>query len=933
MTAERMPRVIEVELLGPPRVLRDGALVAFDTRKAVALLAHLSVTARSRPRDALADLLWPGSDVARARGALRRTLSSVRSAVGAELVEATRDHVRLVRGPGLVVDVDVFRSLRESSPQRAVDLFRGDFMEGFALRDSPTFDDWARGEAEGLRQELVAALAILTRRRESGGDRRGALDAARRWLAADPLHEPAHQALIRLYAEAGDRAAAMTQYRECVRTLSRELGVPPLTETTNLYEAVNRGTYASTAPPPEVRSATPSVASVPSQGPALEPSLVGRMPEMAALRAAYDSLDGGGGVVLVEGEAGIGKTRLVEDFLATLRVSGVQVLEARAFQEESGLAYGPICDALRHRLRSGREWVLGVDDRTLGEAARLLPELLERSRPPEPLPAGPGAHSRFLSAVWDTLVSAAEGPKPGVLFLDDAHWADDATIALLAFGLRRLTDRPLVLVMAGRTPYEHALRRAAAAAIVKGRGAVVHLERLSEATVGELLLATRGEDVSPTVAHQLWERTEGVPLFILEYLRTLDHVDEWPVPVGARELVRARLGPVTETARQTLSAAAVIGRSFDTDAVRLVSGRTEDETVTSLEELTGHGLLREGNLDYDFGHGLVRTLVYEETPLARRRLLHARAADLAGAPIAITARHLLLAGRERDAADAFRVAAEQAEAVFANTDALSHLRGALALGHPDVAGLQQQIGDLLTLSGDYRGAQSSLEAAAADSRPDQLPHVEHRLGRLHHRRGDYTLARAHLERALEGTQPDHLADRASITADLSLAAQAAGDAALARALATEAHVLAEEGPDLRALCQSYNLLGMLATLEGDLDESFSLLERSRELADQLGAPDLQVAALNNLALAHRADGGVSEALELTAAALELCTSTSADRHHEAALHNNLADLLHASGRSDESMFHLKRSVEIFAEVGEVGASAEPHPGIWKLVRW
>ncbi|MEO5610597.1 MAG: AAA family ATPase [Ornithinibacter sp.] len=931
-----MPRVIEVELLGPPRVLRDGVLVAFDTRKAVALLAHLSVTARPRPRDALADLLWSGGDIARARGALRRTLSSVRTAVGAELVEATRDHVRLVRGPGLVVDVDVFRSLRESSPQRAVDLFRGDFMEGFALRDSPTFDDWARGEAEGLRQELVAALSTLTQRRESGGDLLGALEAARRWLTADPLHEPAHQALIRLYAQAGDRAAALTQYRECVRTLSRELGVPPLTETTQLYEAVNRGTYVASSPSPQVRPATPSVVSVPSassQGLAPERSLVGRMPEMAALRAAYEAFGSGGGVVLVEGEAGIGKTRLVEDFLATLRMDGVQVLEARAFQEESGLAYGPVCDALRARLHSGHGWVSGVDDRTLGEAARLLPELLEGRRPPDALPGGPGAETRFLSAVWDTLVSAAEGPRPGILFLDDAQWADDATIALLAFGLRRLTDRRLVMVLAGRTPYEHALRRAGVAAVAKGRGSIVTVGRLSEADVGELLRATRGEDVPPAVVLQLWERSEGVPLFVLEYLRTLDHSGEWPVPAGARELVRARLGPVSETARQTLSAAAVIGRSFDSDAVRLVSGRTEDETVTSLEELVEHGLLREGSLDYDFGHGLVRTLVYEDTALARRRRLHARAAGLAAAPAAITARHLLLAGRERDAADAFRVAGEDAQAVFANTDALSHFRAALALGHPDVAGLQLQIGDLLTLSGDYSGAQASLEAAAADSSPDQLPQVEHRLGRLHHRRGDYALARAHLERALEGTPPGRPADRARITADLSLAAQAAGGGELARALATEAHALAEDGTDLRALCQSYNLLGMLATLEGDLADSFALLRRSRELADQLGAPDLQVAALNNLALAHRANGGVSEALELTAAALELCTTTSADRHHEAALHNNLADLLHACGRSDESMFHLKRSVEIFVEIGDVGAGADPSPGIWKLVRW
>ena len=921
-----MPRVIEVELLGPPRVVRDGELLAFDTRKAVALLAHLAVTARPRPRDALADLLWPDSDLEHARGALRRTLSSLRSAVGAASLETTRDHVRLVRGADLVVDVDAFRSSRALRPEEAVELFRGEFLEGFTLRDAPAFEDWARSEAENLRRELVAALAEVTQRRASTGDLRGALTVARRWVSLDPLHEPAHQAVIRLHADLGDRGAALTQYRECVRILSRELGVPPLTETTELYEAVTRDGYAAPAPPP----------TAPRSVPAPAPRLVGRSRELAELHAAYDALGPGGGVVVVEGEAGIGKTRLVEDFLATLRTQGVRVLEGRAFQDESGLAYGPVCDALRARLREGRDWLSGADDGALAEAARLVPDLVSRGRPPEPLATGPAAGTRFLSGVWDTLVFAADGPRPGVLFLDDAQWADDGTVALLAFGLRRPTDRPLLLVLTRRTPHEDALRRAVTTAVLDGRGVLVRLDRLPETAVAELLRdtpAAQVDEVDGDAARRLWERTEGVPLFVVEYLRARDLSGEWPVPAGVRDLLSARLGPLTETARQTLSAAAVIGRSFDTAAVRAVSGRTEEETVTSLEELMGHGLLREGSPDYDFGHGLVRALVYEKTTLARRRLLHGRAARLAGSPAAITARHLVLAGRESEAADAFRAAGIEAERVFANSDALSHLRAAMALGHPDVAGLQLRIGDLLTLAGDYAAAQGALEAAAADSGADLLAEVEHRLGRLHHRRGDYPLARSHLERALEATPRDRVADRARITADLSLAAQAAGEPEMARSLATAAQSLAEEGSDLRALCQSYNLLGMLATLEGDIAESVRLLGCSRDLADRLDAPDLQVAALNNLALAHRAADEITEALELTSAALKLCTSTSADRHHEAALHNNLADLLHACGRAEESMSHLKRSVEIFAEVGDSAAGAEPRPGIWRLVRW
>ncbi|MDP9293750.1 MAG: hypothetical protein M3O90_04870, partial [Actinomycetota bacterium] len=232
---------VKVRLLGPPRVERDGAPVAFDTRKAVALLAHLALADRPRPRDVLAELLWPEHDAEHARGALRRTLSTLRSAVGPEAVEATRDRVSLVRSGSLEIDVDRFRALAAAGDLKAaVAEFRGELLEGFGLRDAPGFEDWQRGEADSLRRELAAVLADHV---EATGD----LALARRWLELDPLHEPAHRALIRLYARSGDRAAALAQYRECVRTLSRELGVPPLAETTRLYEAISEGTVEGAA--------------------------------------------------------------------------------------------------------------------------------------------------------------------------------------------------------------------------------------------------------------------------------------------------------------------------------------------------------------------------------------------------------------------------------------------------------------------------------------------------------------------------------------------------------------------------------------------------------------------------------------------------------------------------------------------------------------
>ena len=923
--------MIEVQLLGPPRVVRDGRVLSFDTRKATALLAHLCLTESARPRDALADLLWPDADLAHARGALRRTLSTLRGTLGAEHLGATRDQVRLVRGPDLVVDVDTFRARRAGGDLAgALAAWGGDLLEGFVVRDAPAFEEWAETCAATLRREVAATLGALAGEREAAGDGVGAIALVRRWLALDPLHEPAHQALIRLLAVTGDRAGALVQYRECVRTLSHELGVPPLRETTALYEAINEGSFEVRPDPPSgpdlaaSRDAVPEVAVAPPT-----PALVGRGADLAALRRAFDRVAGNGRVALVEGEAGIGKTRLVEELVADVRRLGAPVAWARGYEDEAGLPYRPVVDLLRERTQEDPGWLDGLDDRVLAEVARLVPvapeALSPRSLPDPVAPDEPGAEGRFLAALWDALTRAVSADVPGVLVVDDAQWADEATLRLLSFGLRRLDGRPVLVVVGWRTPHDHPVHQTISAATRDG-GAQVRLGRLDEDAVVELLRSVSADDVDPVVAHRYWTTTEGVPLMLVEYLRASDAGEH--VPSGVREALLARLAPAGETARQVLSAAAVLGRSFDVDTVRAVSGRSDEETVASLEELVRRGLVRERDSDYDFDHELLRAVAYDQTSLARRRLLHRRAAAVVPS-LAAQARHHELAGRDAEAAEAHRAAGVQARAVFANAEALDHLRRALELGHPERSELQTTLSDVQVVLGDYGGALVSLRAAAADAAPDDLPRLEHRLGRLHVRRGEHALAEAHLTAALDALPEGDLAARAGVTADLALAVHSQGEPARAGRLASEAVSLAERADEGHALCQAHNLLGMIAATDGDVGEAISHLHRSRALADQLGDGDLQVAALNNLALAHRERGDLTVAVELTEEALRTC-ATLGDRHREAALHNNLADLLHALGRGDEAMHHLKRAVEIFAEVGGDG---ELQPEIWKLVRW
>ena len=972
----------KISLLGTPRIEHDGAPVEVDTRKAIALAAYLAVTEQRYSRDALAGLLWPEYNQSRARAALRRTLSSLGKARAEGWLCADRESVGLDYDT-IWVDVARFHGLlaeckghghpeSEVCPDclppltEAVALYRDDFMAGFGLRDSVAFDDWQFFQSESLRKELAGVLERLARGRGALGEWETAIAHARRWLAMDTLHEPAHRMLMALYAWSDQRAAALRQYRECVRVLDQELGVAPLEETTLLYRAVQENDLPprpvlSEHRPPVRREAEASTGlPVETTGNAVrspDSPLVGRDPEWEALLGSYRSIEEAGHIVVVEGEAGIGKTRLAEEFVANVRAAGATAVIARCYAGEKNLAYGPFVEGLSAALGlQETDCLKNLPAVSVQEAARLLPDLanLSPDTPPAPPLDTPGARSRFFREVVRVLLEILDGPPPGVLFFDDLHWADDASLDLLTYLVRRLDDKPIYVLLTWRAEdvhQVHRLRELLAEARRSGRAMTLTLERLSPASVEELVgHAVPGAGMLGT---RLSDETEGLPLFLTEYLTAvekgeLDPGDEaWTLPGGVQDLLRARLLTVGEAAGQVLAAAAVVGRSFDFDTVRAASGRGEEETLVALEELTSRGLIREvgspvgGTPAYDFDHDKLRTLVYEETSLARKRLLHRRAAAaLAGqargretdALAGQIARHHRLAGQDEEAARYYRLAGDYARSLHANSDALAHYEEALALGYPDASALHEAIGDLRTRAGEYGAALASYEAAASSAGQGDLSVLEHKIGNVHARRGERDLARSHYESALDALgEPggETAGGLARLYADWSLLSHGQDERDEAAGFARRALELAEGTGDTRSLAQAHNMLGILAGRSGDQDAALSHLEESLDLAETLGDSDVKVAALNNLALAREHGGESDEALRLAETALALCVA-SGDRHREAALHNNLADLLHAAGREQESMAHLKRAVELFAEVGE---RDELQPEIWKLVEW
>ncbi|MDQ4076336.1 MAG: AAA family ATPase [Chloroflexota bacterium] len=327
---------LKLFLFGPPRLERGGELVEVSLRKANALLSYLAITQQPHSRDTLAALLWPESDQRSARGNLRRTLYRLNKELGDEVLQATAETVEFNPTADVWLDVVAFQQhvtdcLPDNHPTptlaqpcldrltKAVQLYSDDFLAGFTLPDCPEFDEWQFFEREGLRQTLGTVLVQLVHVYQARGEWEAAIEHARRWLALDTLHEPAHRQLMRLYALAGQQAAALRQYDECVRILDEELGVPPEEETTELYESIRTRSWPPKSKDHPIQRVAQEDTAHPSTPPPepqplhhnLPPQptvFIGRERELDELDALL--ADPGARLITIVGPGGMGKTRL-----------------------------------------------------------------------------------------------------------------------------------------------------------------------------------------------------------------------------------------------------------------------------------------------------------------------------------------------------------------------------------------------------------------------------------------------------------------------------------------------------------------------------------------------------------------------------------------------------------------------------------------------
>ncbi len=657
-------------------------------------------------------------DEARARRALTQSLWRIRNVLP-DIIEGDTQYIQISESANLWIDIETFESLVGDSTenaeaytlalQQAIDLYRGDLLEGL-------YDDWVFAARERLRELYLQALEQLVDYEKSKRQYTQALDYAVELAHVDPYREAAHREVMRLYFALKRPEAALTQFETCRKIFEDELGIDVDQRTRAVAQEIALQAPDSQAPylPIVVTPASPW--SLDTSRPAQLP-LIGREEEREAVIHFFEeTIQGTGGIVLVEGEAGIGKTRLLKEIMRDADWRGVQSLWGHNQEGDVSTPFASIFEAITSGLTSLRVNQLSqlIDNIWFRVLYPLIPKLEDEfpGLTPAPTLTPKNEHDRLVQAVGKVL--AAWGQiTPVLLVLEDLHWAYEDDIDLL-IALSPFLQKSRILVI-GTFRGEDAQIRGSLwdrLGALSRSGVKKHfaLVRLSPDAAGELVRRSLGlSEAVPLFEKRLYQETLGNPLFILETLRALhdeglltqDAGGDWhtpwddstsdygelPLPQAVERTIATRLTRLTEDERAVLSAAAVLGRDFNFSLLSNTTGMEISQVLTIANHLVRRRFLEEAPNTYRFSHDKIRQVAYEAIPAEKRQILHRRAAkniqlslDNQARPADHTellAHHFLEGSVWEQATLHNRMAGDRAKSLFANREAVLYYSRAL----------------------------------------------------------------------------------------------------------------------------------------------------------------------------------------------------------------------------------------------------------------
>ncbi len=878
-------------------------------RQVPLLLAYLVLNrARHVGRDELIDALWPNQPPVSQDAALRTLLSRLRSSLGSSAL-AGRDELILALPEPVWIDVEA----AAAEVTRALDaLTRGDARRAWALAQVPlniasrgllpgaqaTWLEPPRRELADVRQqalEVIGRAGLMM----GGTQLQSAERAARTLIETEPYRESGYVLLMEALSARGNVAEALRVF-DGLRTLLRdELGTNPSAEAIAAHERLLRplergretgGPFDEDLGP----SAIPLPAELRQRA---QGQLIGRAQEIADLAARWDRVCGvagagagsraspdsqGGRIVLLAGDAGIGKTTLTAELALGVHDAGAIVLAGRS-PRETLVPYQPFLEALRHWALNAALTDLRASTREYGsELARLIPELRRRAPelPPPPQDEPETERYRLFEAVVGLLTELSRS-APVLLVLDDLQWADRPTLLLLRHLARATNPARLLIMCAYRSTERGDTFASAMVELRRDRlASQLDIRGLSESETAELVRVRAGVSPARAFARALYEETEGNPFFVEEIIRHLieagvqvgsaspSELQRFGLPEGVKQVIAFRLGRLEAPAAELLRVAAVIGRDIDAGLLERVVQLDEEEFLAALEEALGAELLVESDDNpgsYLFSHALIRETLYESMSAPRRARLHKRVGEAIEAAqgrrqeryLPELAYHFTRAGDPEDAEKAITYAiraGEQATTMLAHEEAAEHYARALDVQgrfEPEASDrrceLLLRVGEARVRGGDRAlGSSAFREAAAlAERLGDGAALARAAIGASR----QYvqppgvvdTELIAMIERALE-LQPERSLVRVRLLACLCGAVYYSPDRDRMPALSEEATAIATELGDPEALAYACGARRRVLWDAPHLAERVEVSTEMLTLAGQIGNLELQLQA-------------------------------------------------------------------------------------------